>query len=198
MNNSKAPINLLPIDGELHYFPNFINQPEASNFFYHLLSCSFWQHDIVKMFGKVIQTKRKTAWMADEQITYTYAGKTKYPIAWETQVYNIKQLVENHTSLYFNACLLNLYANGNEGMAYHADNEPEIIPQSMIVSISLGAERKFVCKHRHLPHIVDLKLAPGSMLIMSGNMQNYWLHALPVAKRIVTPRINLTFRQMLS
>jgi alkylated DNA repair dioxygenase AlkB len=41
-------------------------------------------------------------------------------------------------------------------------------------------------------------LAHGSLLVMGGTIQRFWVHGLPRAKALVGPRINLTFRKIVS
>ena len=96
----------------------------------------------------------------------------------------------------YNACLLNLYHNGDEGMGWHSDNEKEIITNSSIASLSIGAQRKFAFKHKLTKETHSLILENGSLLEMKGTIQQHWLHCLPKSKKVQTPRINLTFRQM--
>ena len=108
----------------------------------------------------------------------------------------IKSLIETHTGVTYNACLLKLYHNGEEGMGWHSDDEKEIIPNSSIASLSIGAERKFAFKHKTTKETVNLILENGSLLEMKGPIQQYWWHSLPKTKKVQAPRINLTFRQM--
>ena len=92
--------------------------------------------------------------------------------------------------------MLNLYHDGNEGMGWHSDDEKEILPNSSIASLSLGAARKFSFKHKSTKETISLLLENGSLLEMKGAIQKNWLHELPKTKKINTARINLTFRQM--
>jgi alkylated DNA repair dioxygenase AlkB len=107
-------------------------------------------------------------------------------------------MVSHITKAPYNACLLNLYHDGSESMGWHTDNEKEIIPHSSIASLSLGAERKFSFKHKTTQETQSILLESGSLLEMAGEIQDHWLHALPKTKKILLPRINLTFRFMSS
>jgi alkylated DNA repair dioxygenase AlkB len=148
------------------------------------------------MFGKEITTKRKVSFYADDLIAYTYSNKTKKGLAWTPLLIEIKQLVSSYTGSNYNACLLNLYHNGDEGMGWHSDDEKEIVPNSSIASLSFGAERKFAIKHKVSKETQSILLENGSLLEMLGTFQKHWLHSMPKSKKIVAPRINLTFRQM--
>lgn len=106
----------------------------------------------------------------------------------------IKNSVEKASGETYNACLLNLYHNGNEGMGWHSDGEKDLKKNGAIASLSFGAERKFTFKHKEDKQIVSLQLELGSLLVMKGSTQSHWLHRLPPTTKIETPRINLTFR----
>jgi alkylated DNA repair dioxygenase AlkB len=190
------PENLLPKDGIAIYHGVVFNEVESSRICKELLDTIPWKHDEVVMFGKKIITKRKVAWYADAGITYTYAGVKKSGLQWTEELDGIKQKVEGITGARYNACLLNLYHEGEEGMGWHRDNEKEIVAESSIASISLGVARKFAFKHATTNERLDIELANGSLLDMKGSIQQHWYHALPKTTRIKQMRINLTFRLM--
>ena len=167
------------------------------SFFDILLNNIAWQQDQIIMFGKAITTKRKVAFYADQNIDYTYSNVKKKGLSWTPELLKIKSLIETHTGATYNACLLNLYHNGEEGMGWHSDDEKEIIPNSSIASLSIGAERTFAFKHKTTKETVNLILENGSLLEMKGPIQQNWWHSLPKTKKVQAPRINLTFRQML-
>ena len=110
------------------------------------------------------------------------------------ELLELKSIIEEKTDLKFNSCLLNLYHNGNEGMAWHSDAEKDLKKNGAIGSLSLGAERKFAFKHKETKETISLILEHGSLLVMKDITQSHWLHRLPPTKRIDKPRINLTFR----
>ncbi|MFM7016136.1 MAG: alpha-ketoglutarate-dependent dioxygenase AlkB family protein [Bacteroidota bacterium] len=197
-----AENNILPLDGELYYYPSFISQLKCDFYFDELLNNIPWQHDEVMMFGKKINTKRKVAWYGDEGCSYVYSKILRLPISWNELLLGIKTQVEEKTNTHFNSCLLNLYQDGSESMAYHADDEPMLEKNGTIASISFGAERRFLFRHNHYQEnkipIIETLLSNGSLLLMQGAIQQHWKHALPVSKKIKTPRINLTFRNIVT
>jgi alkylated DNA repair dioxygenase AlkB len=103
-------------------------------------------------------------------------------------------MVEAKTGETFNSCLLNLYHSGEEGMAWHSDGEKDLKKNGAIASLSFGAERRFLFKHKETKQNVSVQLEKGSLLVMKGSTQTHWLHRLPPTKKVKTPRINLTFR----
>lgn len=189
-------VNHLPQDGEVYYYGPIMSLADANRYFDALLHEIAWQQDQAMIFGKLIQTQRKVAWHADHPYDYTYSKRTKTALPWTTHLLALKALVEQRCQQQFNACLLNLYHSGEEGMAWHSDAERDLKKYAAIASLSLGAERKFSFKHKSSGQKVDLRLAHGSLLIMQGQTQSHWLHRLAPSKAVKNARINLTFRVM--
>ena len=187
-------INLLPQDGEVNYYGKLFRKKEADHFYEQLMNNIEWKNDEANMFGKLILTKRKVAWYGDTAFEYTYSNRTKQALPWTGELLELKAAVEKKTGETFNSCLLNLYHSGEEGMAWHSDGEKDLKKDAAIASVSFGAERKFSFKHKQTQHKVSMVLEHGSLIVMKGTTQTYWLHRLPPTKTIFKPRINLTFR----
>ena len=186
--------NLLAKDGEVNYFGTIVSYEKANLFFLKLRDEIAWENDEIIMFGKRIVTKRKVAWYGSLPFEYTYSKVKKRAIIWNETLLELKTLVEVQTGCTFNSCLLNLYHSGEEGMAWHSDDEPELLENGAIASLSFGAERTFEFKHKKNQKKVKVLLEHGSVLLMKGSTQKHWLHQLPKTKKSLTPRINLTFR----
>ncbi len=192
--NPDPASNLLPLDGTVNYSGRIISLEERSYYLDRLLNTIEWKNDEAVIFGKHIITKRMVAWYGDSNFSYTYSNTTKQALPWTTDLLKLKELAENFSGCQFNSCLLNLYHDGDEGMSWHSDNERSLGKDTAIASISFGAERKFMFKHKKTKQTVSLILENGSLLIMKGSTQTHWLHSLPKTKKITRPRINLTFR----
>ncbi len=186
--------NLLPHDGVVHKFGREITHQQADDYFKKLLDTIKWQHDEAVIFGKRITTKRMVAWYGNEPFEYTYSNTTKQALPWTKELKELKRIVESVSQETFNSCLLNLYHSGEEGMAWHRDAEKDLKRNGAIASLSLGAERKFALRHKETDSKIALVLQHGSLLVMKGTTQSFWLHSLPKSKKIKAPRINLTFR----
>jgi alkylated DNA repair dioxygenase AlkB len=191
-------MNILPSDGIVHYYGKIFNQNEAETYFDILLNTIAWKNDEAIIFGKKIITKRKVAWYGEEAYEYTYSKTTKSALPWTKSLIELKSAIENQTGEKFNACLLNLYHDGSEGMAWHSDGEKDLKKDGAIASLSFGAERKFAFKHKESKIKSEVMLENGSLLLMKGNTQSNWLHRLPPTKRISKPRVNLTFRTIVN
>ena len=191
-HNSKD--NLLPKDGEVHYHGPIFSSSLANEYYDKLLTEIAWAPDQALIFGKLITTKREVAWYADKAYSYTYSKITKKALLWTPLLLQIKAAVEKASRETYNACLLNLYHNGSQGMAWHSDGEKDLKKNGAIASVSFGAQRKFAFKHKEDKAVVAVPLEHGSLLVMKGSTQSHWLHRLPPTKKIHSPRINLTFR----
>ncbi|MDF4204442.1 alpha-ketoglutarate-dependent dioxygenase AlkB [Maribacter sp. SA7] len=187
-------INLLPHDGTVHYFGKILNEEEAIHYLDALLNNIVWKNDEAIIFGKKIITKRKVAWYGEKPFQYTYSKTTKLALPWTTELLELKSKVEQESGETFNSCLLNLYHDGSEGMAWHSDGEKDLKKNGAIASVSFGAERKFAFKHKETKEKVELVLEKGSLLIMKDETQTHWLHRLPPTTKSKLPRVNLTFR----
>lgn len=182
-------------DALLIYYPDFFETEEADELFFYLNNEIPWQHDQIKVFGKIYDQPRLTALFADNEKSYSYSNITMHPHAFEGKLLNIKQKVEKAAELKFTTCLLNLYRNGQDSNGWHADDEKELGEFPQIASVSFGATRKFKMRRKdNHKEKFELELTHGSLLLMLGKTQAFWQHQIPKTKKAVEKRINLTFR----
>lgn len=192
-NPEKTVFNLP--NARLIYYPQFFNIEKANHYFQLLLNNSKWQQDDIKVYGKTYPQPRLTALYGDSGKPYSYSNITMYPEVFTPQLSKIKEAIELESQHQFNTVLLNLYRNGQDSNGWHADNEKELGKNPIIASVSFGASRPFHFKHRTIKtERHKLELNHGSLLIMEGEMQHYWLHQIAKTKKEISPRINLTFR----
>ncbi len=191
---SNAQIKVLDTDGRVDYFPSIFESDRCAELFSALIDSLDWRVDQIYMFGKLVTTKRKVAWVGDAGCSYKYSGVKKEPQPWTPELLHIKNQLEKISQWKFNSCLLNLYHDGDEGMGWHSDDEPELDQSAPIASLSLGGERKFSFKHKTDKKNVSLILENGSVLLMHAPTQQFWQHSLVKTKRPVARRMNLTFR----
>jgi alkylated DNA repair dioxygenase AlkB len=196
-NNVDSSINLLPYDGTVNYYGVILKSDEANFYYSALLNSIEWKNDEAIIFGKKYITKRKVAWYGDLPYEYAYSNTTKKALPWTNELLELKLRIEKESGEQFNSCLLNLYHNGDEGMAWHSDAEKDLKKNGAIGSLSFGAERKFSFKHKENKETVSVLLEHGSLLVMKNQTQSHWLHRLPPTKKIFQPRVNLTFRTII-
>ncbi|WP_454802194.1 alpha-ketoglutarate-dependent dioxygenase AlkB family protein [Mucilaginibacter phyllosphaerae] len=184
----------LPVD-LMDYRPGFFTREESANLMDALKQTINWQQETIQMYGKLLNTPRLTAWYGDNYKTYAFSGKKFDPHPWTPELLSIKQRVDEAVGMAFNSVLLNDYRNGNDSVAWHADDEPELGLNPTIASVSFGQARRFDVRHK-LDHKLkySVELENGSLLIMKGDLQHHWEHQVPKSTRALKERINLTFR----
>ncbi len=187
--------NILPFDGEVYYYPSALAEDETVGQFSALLDEVDWRQEMVTVMGRRLSAPRLIAWYGRTE--YVYSGVRHAPRAMPPTVEKLKRLAETVASHKFDGVLLNLYRNGADSMGWHSDNEGILGPNPVIASLSLGETRKFQLKHRATKERRDLELGDGSILIMKGETQRFWLHQVPKTRSPKRARINLTFRQMM-
>jgi alkylated DNA repair dioxygenase AlkB len=191
--------NLLPFGGEVYYNPHFLEENDARRYFGELRSTIIWKEESVRIFGKNVLQPRLTAWYGDPGTQYTYSGLTMHPVPWTPALSDLKKKIESATGFRFNSALLNLYRNGRDSMGWHRDNEAALGVQPVIASLSLGETRTFQLRDHHTKKKkISVGLQNGSLLIMKGETQTHWQHALPKTSNEIGERINITFRRIFS
>jgi alkylated DNA repair dioxygenase AlkB len=191
-----APLPL-PL-AELAFDPRWLAADVAGALFRELHAAVPWEVHRIRLFGRDVDSPRLSCWIGDPDATYTYSGTRFTPRPWPTVLAPVRARLADELGIAFNSVLANLYRDGRDAMGWHSDAEPELGPSPVIASLSLGAPRRFVLRQRQDPSVkLALELPPGSLLVMAGETQRYYRHALPRTARPVGPRINLTFRRIL-
>jgi alkylated DNA repair dioxygenase AlkB len=191
---SGLPVNLLPEGGTVHYYGKVFSREESDLYYHYLFNQIPWENDEAVIFGKLISTRRKVAWFGEKRFEYTYSNRTKHAKPWTAELLELRSRCEEISADTYNSCLLNLYHDGSEGMAYHSDGEKDLKKHGAIASLTFGAERKFLFRHKQTGKKVEILLEHGSLLVMKGTTQDNWLHRLSPTAKVKTPRVNLTFR----
>ena len=191
------PNNLLPYDGEVYYFPDFFSPEKADFFFQDLEKNLLWKQEPIRLFGKLVMQPRLTSLYGNPEQEYGYSGITMKPLPWTNTLLEIKYKIEEIAQEKFTHVLCNLYRDGQDSMGWHRDNEPVLGQNPCIASVTFGAPRIFQLRnYQTKKDKIDLLLEHGSLLLMKGESQHHWEHQLPKTKKVSSPRINLTFRQL--
>ena len=187
--------NLKLKDAEVFYYPNYFTINESMSLFQILTTETLWQQDDIKVFGKTYKQPRLTSLYGSNKRPYSYSNITMHPHKFSSTLLKIKSKIEDTTNEIFTTCLLNQYRDGQDSNGWHADDEKELGQNPVIASVSFGASRMFHLKHRYdKSHKCKLLLESGSLLLMKGTTQHFWLHQVPKTKKQIGSRINLTFR----
>ncbi len=196
----------LPLqDAEIALDPDWLPVQEAARLLAALQAAIPWQVHRIRMFGREVDSPRLSCWIGDPGAIYTYSRTTFEPRPWPATLLPVRARLREATGIDFNSVLANLYRDGRDYMGWHSDNEPALGPRPVIASVSLGATRRFVLKHRGAtagpgihdgPRSLALPLNAGSLLLMRGDTQRHYRHALPRTAKAIGPRVNLTFRRI--
>ena len=188
----KSAVQVLP---DFYYIEQLIKVEKAQQLYQQLLGLN-WQQPKISVFNKLPPIPRLQVYMGDSGTGYRYSNQLFMPEPWQQSVLNLKNNLNLWLGTEFNAVLLNFYRDGQDRMGWHADDESELGFSPTIASISLGATRKFKVRENRTKQVTDIGLVNGSCLIMTGNSQRDYQHSLPVQKRVLDGRINLTFRHV--
>lgn len=182
-------------DAEIWLLPGFLTATESAQLQQQLRQLS-WQQPQIKLYGRAVAIPRRQIWMGDAHCSYRYSGVTFYPQAWQAGLDLLCQRLTCHTGHPLNAVLLNHYQHGEHHMGWHSDDEPELGPEPVILSLSLGQTRRFDLRHKQLNTQLSIELNDGDLLVMAGACQRHWQHRVPKQTRLEAERFNLTFRYL--
>jgi alkylated DNA repair dioxygenase AlkB len=186
---------LVPIpieDGELAMLAHMPLPAIPAQVLEQLIRETPWRAETVVLYGKRYLQPRLTAWFGEA--SYTYSGLTLAPAPMTPLLNGLRRTVEDLTGHRYNSVLLNYYRDGADSMGMHSDDEPELGPAPAIASLSLGATRTFILRHKLNKRTVKIDLTDASLLLMAGDFQKYWLHGINKTAKPTGERLNLTFR----
>lgn len=193
--DSDGPARLEPIpirDGELAFLAQLPLPWPNAEVLARLVAETAWRAETVVVYGKRHLQPRLSAWHGDKG--YRYAGLSLAPLPFTPLLDTIRRAAEAATGRRYNSVLLNYYRDGQDSMGMHSDDEPELGPAPAIASVSFGATRSFIVRHKTTKETLKLPLTDGSLLFMAGAMQANWLHGINKTARDPGPRVNLTYR----
>ena len=190
--------NILPFQGEVYFYPDFFSLEEADLYFKLLQEELVWQQEPIWMFGKQVLQPRLTALYGDPKVSYGYSGISMQSLPFTKELEKIKQRLQDYTQHEFSHVLCNYYRDGQDSMGWHRDNEPVLGQNPKIASLTFGASRSFQMRpYTEKEPKLKIELSHVSLLLMQGESQHHWEHQLPKTKKVIQPRINLTFRRLL-
>ena len=176
----------------------FLNLSETNNLYERCLNDISWQSSKIIMFGKKINIPRLECWYGDYGCEYTYSGKSLKRFEFPNFLLDLRKRIEKKANTTFNSVLANLYRDGQDSMGFHADDEKELGNNPVIASISLGENRPIIFQNKKTKEKMTFDQPSGSLLIMQGQTQAHWKHAINKSKKVNKPRINLTFRNIIT
>ena len=184
----------LPFDGTATLFKDFLSADFAAQAFNQIKTENDWEQPEITIFGNTVLEPRLSTWHNELGEGYKYSGVMRRAQPFSEILSDIRNRCAEVTNATFNSVLVNFYRNGQDGLGWHSDNEACNGPEPTIASVSLGATRRFDMRHRKTGETIKIQLESGSLLVMAGKSQQYWVHQVAKTKRVNEPRINLTFR----
>lgn len=189
---------LLPFDGSALLFPKFLEPTQTSQIFQQIMDETPWELPEMVMFGKKLPQAGLSTWFTNTDVNYVYSGISRTPHVMTPMLTGVLDRCALKSGAEYNSVLVNLYRDGNDSVSWHSDNEAVNGSEPTIASVSLGATRRFDLRHKESGETVRIDLEDGSLLVMSGLSQHCWVHQIAKTKTKVGPRINLTYRRVVT
>lgn len=155
-------------------------------------------HPTIKIMGRLANQNRSVSFFSDTSIGYRYSGQLA---ASKPLTPSLKELLEGINETFgaeFNGILINKYDGGEETIGKHSDDEKALDRTAGVLSVSVGAVRKFRIRNKATGEIVaDVPTDPGKIIQMWGDFQKEFTHEIPVEKTVKGLRYSFTFRHHL-
>lgn len=181
-------------DGELAFLAQLSLPWPNDMVLARLVAETAWREETVVVYGKRHLQPRLSAWHGNK--AYRYSGLSLAPLPFTPLLDSIRLAAQDATGQAYNSVLLNYYRDGRDSMGMHSDDEPELGPAPAIASVSFGATRTFILRHKASKETLKLPLSDGSLLFMAGCLQANWMHGINKTAKSVGARLNLTFRKI--
>lgn len=184
-------------DASVLYIPDSIDRETSMQWYNELSRLSTWYQPTLKVYGKsIIQSREIAAYTPDPELVVKYSGTTvKLHTDYPPVLAEIQNFVEKKLGVQFHHVMLNRYGSGDVHIGLHADG----LENRVIATLSLGADRTFIMRHRTAKGDQGLKkwkLKDGSLFVMQGETQRFWKHEIPREPKVKEGRISLTFRRL--
>lgn len=157
-----------------YYFPNAIDP----NYFEPLkdIALSEAKQHQMTMYNQTFLSRRISAVYTDTNLnTIPYGEVPVYP--WNEILLEIKKIVEEATSQKYQYMLMHLYRDHTDTLGYHRDREAW---NSTIVSVSLGASRRFLLRaDKNKADVTEIVLNSGDVIVMTSDCQRHFKHGVP-------------------
>ena len=155
----------------------------ADRLFGEILVGRNWEQRSRKMYDKKVQEPRLTApWSL-------HSGEPLEPPILE----EIRLILSQRYERQFDTVGFNLYRDGRDSVAWHADRIRKEIEDPIVALVSVGEPRKFLIRPKGGGASRPFHLGRGDLLVTGGKTQREWEHSVPKVAR-AGPRISLAYR----
>lgn len=182
-------------EAQILYMRRFLTIQESKKLYIKLKKTANWKEIKFKLYDKEVTAHRENAMYGDSNLLNHWSDDPEDKIEmWTPELLELKNKIKDITGQEYNLVNINYYKDGEDYIGPHSDNENESMTETIIASVTLGAERDFIFHHKSTNKKISLILHCGSLLTMGGLCQKYYKHSLPKRPKIKHGRINLTFR----
>jgi alkylated DNA repair dioxygenase AlkB len=184
-------------DLKIRILEDFFNSVDSNKLLKKFISKLPWESMMIKMFGRDTKIPRLQCWIGDEGCEYRYSGKQLSRQIWNQDLIMIRKKIYQELKIDFNSVLANYYRDGKDSMGWHSDDEKELGPNPTIASISFGSERDLVFRNKITKETLAIPQTNGCLILIDGETQRNWQHSIKKTQKVIGPRINLTFRNII-
>ena len=185
-------------DLKIRILEDFFNSVDSNKLLKKFISKLPWESMMIKMFGRDTKIPRLQCWIGDEGCEYRYSGKQLSRQIWNQDLIMIRKKIYQELKIDFNSVLANYYRDGKDSMGWHSDDEKELGPDPIIASISFGSERDLVFRNKITKETIAIPQTNGCLILIDGETQKNWQHSIKKTQKVIGPRINLTFRNIIN
>jgi alkylated DNA repair dioxygenase AlkB len=146
----------------------------------------FRQRTGVRMYDRLVDEPRLSAWWK-----MSSGAAEPFPILAE-----MRQTLATRYAEPFDSIGFNLYRDGSDSVAWHADRHAHVVTNPVIAIVSLGAPRPFRLRPMGGGTSLSWNLGNGDLIVMGGACQHEWEHTVPKVRVTTGPRLSVTFRSV--
>jgi len=184
-------------DLKIRILEDFFNSVDSNKLLKKFILKLPWESMMIKMFGRDTKIPRLQCWIGDKGCEYRYSGKQLSRQIWNQDLIMIRKKIYQELKIDFNSVLVNYYRDGKDSMGWHSDDEKELGPNPTIASISFGSERDLVFRNKITKETLAIPQTNGCLILIDGETQKNWQHSIKKTQKVIGPRINLTFRNII-
>ncbi len=156
--------------------------------FAELVSKLPWRQREVTMYHRRLPEPRLTAW-------WSPVGGQPEPLPVLDEA---RMALTRHYSRPFDSIGFNLYRDGRDSVAWHADRERYLQEDPVVAILSTGAPRTFQMRSKEGGASRAWQLGHGDLLVMGGSCQHDFEHCVPKVASVAGPRLSVMFRHNLA
>jgi alkylated DNA repair dioxygenase AlkB len=156
-----------------------------------------WVPDHADLFDELLREapwRQRTRTMWDAEVLEPRVVAV-YDLPLPASLEQLRTAVSGHYGVDFDSCLVNLYRDGADAVAWHGDTVRKVLRDPLVVTVSLGAARRFLVRRRGGgPVLKEYAPGHGDLMVMGGAMQHDYEHTVPRQRSASGARMSVTMR----